>query len=79
MKAYPLDSRLQFQFTSDLTVCGKAALLKLGAEPVIQPVAAGGLARDTPSFLSRSNGVTSVRKNDVTRSPNHVSNGLEKP
>ena len=42
VKAYPLDSRLQFQFTSDLTVCGKAAILKMGAELAVQPLAAGG-------------------------------------
>ena len=33
LKAYPLDSREQFQFISDLTVRGKAALAKMGIKP----------------------------------------------
>jgi small conductance mechanosensitive channel len=33
LKAYPLDGRDQFLFTSDLTVRGKAALAKMGAKP----------------------------------------------
>jgi small conductance mechanosensitive channel len=33
LKAYPLDSREQFQFISDLTVRGKAALAKMGVKP----------------------------------------------
>jgi small conductance mechanosensitive channel len=33
LKAYPLDSRDQFQFISDLTVRGKAALAAIGAKP----------------------------------------------
>jgi small conductance mechanosensitive channel len=33
LKAYPLDGRDQFQFISDLTVRGKAALAALGAKP----------------------------------------------
>jgi small conductance mechanosensitive channel len=33
LKAYPLDSRDQFQFISDLTVRGKAALTDLGVNP----------------------------------------------
>jgi small conductance mechanosensitive channel len=33
LKAYPLDSRDQFQFISDLTVRGKAALANLGVKP----------------------------------------------
>ena len=37
VKGYPVDSRQQFQFTSDLTVRGKAALTDLGASPVIRP------------------------------------------
>lgn len=34
LKAYPIDSRDQFQFASDMTVRGKAALYKLGMPPV---------------------------------------------
>jgi small conductance mechanosensitive channel len=33
LKAYPLDSRDQFQFISDLTVRGKDALAKMGVKP----------------------------------------------
>ena len=33
LKAYPLDSREQFQFISDLTVRGKDALAKMGVKP----------------------------------------------
>jgi small conductance mechanosensitive channel len=33
LKAYPLDSREQFQFISDLTVRGKDALVKMGVKP----------------------------------------------
>jgi len=33
LKAYPLDSRAQFQFISDLTVRGKDALAKMGIKP----------------------------------------------
>jgi len=42
LKAYPFDGRDQFQFTSDLTVRGKAALARLGAEPVVVPAAVRG-------------------------------------
>ncbi len=37
LKAYPIDSRDQFQFTSDLTVRGKSALAHIGAEPALLP------------------------------------------
>jgi hypothetical protein len=40
LKAYPIDARQQFQFTSDLTVRGKEALSTLGAEPAVQALAA---------------------------------------
>lgn len=43
LKAYPMDARQQFKFTSDLTVRGKEALLRLGAEPTLPAVAAGGV------------------------------------
>jgi small-conductance mechanosensitive channel len=33
LKAYPIDGRDQFQFTSDLTVRGKAALRNIGVRP----------------------------------------------
>ena len=33
LKSYPLDSREQFQFISDLTVRGKEALAKMGVKP----------------------------------------------
>lgn len=35
LKAYPIDGRDQFKFTSDLTVRGKAALAKLGVRPAL--------------------------------------------
>ncbi|MDD4323093.1 MAG: mechanosensitive ion channel [Dehalococcoidales bacterium] len=34
IRAFPMDARDQFQFISDLTVRGKAALIKLGVKPV---------------------------------------------
>jgi len=40
LKAYPIDARQQFRFISDLTVRGKAALLRLGVSFVTAPVAA---------------------------------------
>jgi hypothetical protein len=33
LKSYPLDSREQFHFISDLTVRGKEALAKIGVKP----------------------------------------------
>jgi small conductance mechanosensitive channel len=39
LKAYPLDSRDQFQFISDLTVRGKDALAKMGVKPAQAPAA----------------------------------------
>lgn len=33
IRAFPMDARDQFQFISDLTVWGKAALIKLGVKP----------------------------------------------
>ncbi len=42
LKAYPVDVRQQFQFTSDLTARGKEALSSLGAEPAVQVLAARG-------------------------------------
>jgi small-conductance mechanosensitive channel len=45
LKAYPIDGRDQFGFTSDLTVRGKAALAKLEVKSVTTPVtAATGIA-----------------------------------
>ncbi|WP_291988546.1 mechanosensitive ion channel domain-containing protein [Candidatus Accumulibacter sp. ACC007] len=41
LKAYPIDARQQFRFISDLTVRGKAALLRLGVSFVTVPVVAG--------------------------------------
>jgi small-conductance mechanosensitive channel len=35
LKAYPVDARDQFQFTTDLTLRGKAALAQLGAAPAV--------------------------------------------
>jgi small conductance mechanosensitive channel len=35
LKAYPLDSREQFQFISDLTVRGKEALARMGVKPAM--------------------------------------------
>jgi small-conductance mechanosensitive channel len=37
LKAYPMDSRDQFQFTSDLTVRGKQILAAIGAQAVLVP------------------------------------------
>lgn len=37
LKAYPIDARDQFAFKSDLTLRGRAALARLGAEPVCLP------------------------------------------
>jgi small conductance mechanosensitive channel len=41
LKAYPVDARDQFQFISDLTIRGKAALAELGVEPAVVPTAMG--------------------------------------
>lgn len=38
LKAYPIDGRDQFKFTSDMTVRGKAALSRLGVRPANAPV-----------------------------------------
>lgn len=40
LKAYPIDGRDQFRFTTDLTVRGKASLAKLGVKPANTAVAA---------------------------------------
>jgi small conductance mechanosensitive channel len=42
LKAYAKDSRDQFQFTTDLTIRGKAALLALGVKLAYVPVATSG-------------------------------------
>ena len=39
LKAYPVDLRHQFQFTTDLTLRGKSALLEQGVEFATVPVA----------------------------------------
>jgi small conductance mechanosensitive channel len=44
LKAYPIDSRDQFQFTSDLTVRGKQALALLGARAAVTLPLLGELA-----------------------------------
>jgi small conductance mechanosensitive channel len=44
LKAYPIDSRDQFQFTSDLTVRGKQALALLGARAAVTLPLMGELA-----------------------------------
>jgi small conductance mechanosensitive channel len=41
LKAYPIDSRQQFHFVTDLTVRGKAALTQLGVEFTVAPIVAG--------------------------------------
>lgn len=41
LKAYPIDARQQFRFISDLTVRGKAGLLRLGVSFATAPVVAG--------------------------------------
>jgi len=38
LKAYPIDGRDEFQFISDLTVRGKAALAEMGVQSVSAPV-----------------------------------------
>jgi len=45
LKAYPIDSRDQFQFVSDLTVRGKEALAKMGIAPATVMLAAGSSGR----------------------------------
>lgn len=40
LKAYPIDGRDQFKFTTDMTVRGKAALTKLGAKAAVAEIAA---------------------------------------
>lgn len=42
LRAYPIDPRQQFRFLSDLTVRGKAALARLGAEPSVAAAAVDG-------------------------------------
>lgn len=37
LKAYPIDGRDEFRFTTDLTVRGKLALSQLGIEPIVAP------------------------------------------
>ena len=37
LKAYPVEPRDQFQFTTDLTVRGKVALEEIGVEPAVVP------------------------------------------
>ena len=48
LKAYAKESRDQFQFTTDLTIRGKEALLALGAKPALAPYAAGHAGPDHP-------------------------------
>ena len=40
LKAYPIDGREQFNFITDLTVRGKAALAGLDVSHVVAPIAA---------------------------------------
>ena len=40
LKAYPIDGRNQFKFTSDMTVRGKVTLMNMGVKPAIAPQAA---------------------------------------
>ena len=49
LKAYPLDSRYQFEFVSDLTVRAKSVFAQLGARPVTLPAADGYQAEHTAS------------------------------
>jgi small-conductance mechanosensitive channel len=41
LKAHPVDPRDQFRFTTDLTIRGKTALVRLGVEFAIAPAAVG--------------------------------------
>ena len=41
LKAYPIDGRNQFKFTSDMTTRGKTVLAELGVRPVVVPHTAG--------------------------------------
>lgn len=40
LKAYPIDARDQFLFTTDLTLRGKAMLRRMGVKPALAPAAA---------------------------------------
>ncbi len=44
LKGYPFDARDQFQFLSDLTVRGKAAIAELGARQVTAPYTVGKMS-----------------------------------
>lgn len=44
LKAYPVDARQQFRFTTDLTVRGKAALARLGVAFAVAPAVDGDAA-----------------------------------
>ena len=39
LRAYPVDARDQFQFTSDLTIRGKSVLRELNIQPTLAPPA----------------------------------------
>jgi small conductance mechanosensitive channel len=41
LKAYPIDGRNQFKFTSDMTTRGKKVLAELGVRPVVVPHTSG--------------------------------------
>nr|WP_244085832.1 hypothetical protein [Desulforhabdus sp. TSK] len=46
IRAYPIDSRDQFQFISDLTLRGKAALTAMGVTMGWRPTLVGRLPRE---------------------------------
>jgi len=52
LKAYPIDARDQFLFTTDLTARGKEALLNMGIEFINVPLS---VTESVPSVHSRSN------------------------
>jgi hypothetical protein len=41
VKAYPIDSRYQFEFISDLTVRAKMVFARVAASPLTAPVSGG--------------------------------------
>ncbi len=49
LKAYAKESRDQFQFTTDLTIRGKEALLALGVKPALATYAEGSGGSDRPN------------------------------
>jgi small conductance mechanosensitive channel len=49
LRAYPIDSRQQFRFSTDLSLRGKAELMRLGIAPAALPMFQDAAASDAPS------------------------------